>query len=188
MIDFLSQPWPWYVSGPLIGLIVPLLLIFDGRRFGISSSFRHICAATLPASSDYFRYDWRKAGTWNLVFVVGLLIGGVLSATVIANPSGSINLAANTVRDLTNLGITDFSGLVPDDVFSWSALTTLPGFASVILGGFLVGFGARYGNGCTSGHGITGLATLQITSLVAIIGFFVGGLFVTHLILPLILN
>ena len=58
----------------------------------------------------------------------------------------------------------------------------------VLGGGFLVGFGARWAGGCTSGHAISGLADLQVPSLVAVVGFFVGGLAVTHLVLPLLLG
>ena len=187
MIDFLSQPWPWYVAGPLIGLPVPLLLLFDNKRFGISSSLRHICAATLPSDANYFKYDWKQRGGWNLVFAVGLMLGGLIAATLLKNPSDSVSIAPATIAALVDLGITDFTGLVPDDLFSWSALLTVPGFLTLVGGGFLVGFGARYADGCTSGHAIAGLASLQLSSLVAVIGFFIGGLFMTYLILPLVI-
>ncbi|NND71929.1 MAG: YeeE/YedE family protein [Rhodothermales bacterium] len=186
MIETILQPWPWYVAGPLIGLMVPALLLFDSKRFGISSSLRHICAATIPSNASYFKYDWKQRGGWNLLFALGMIGGGTLAATVLGDASADIALAPATIADLQNLGIQDFSGLVPDDVFSWSALTTLPGFLSLVVGGFLVGFGARYANGCTSGHGITGLASFQMSSLVAVIGFFIGGLIMTYFILPLI--
>jgi uncharacterized membrane protein YedE/YeeE len=50
-----------------------------------------------------------------------------------------------------------------------------------------VGFGARYANGCTSGHAISGLANLQLSSLLAVIGFFTGGLISVHFLLGWIL-
>jgi hypothetical protein len=88
---------------------------------------------------------------------------------------------------LQALGLSDFSGLVPPELFSWSSLTSGPGLVAIVLGGFLVGFGARYAGGCTSGHAITGLATLQGASLLAVVGFFIGGLFTTYVLFPLLL-
>ena len=164
MLELLSQPWPWYVAGPLIGLMVPLLLLLTGKAFGISSSLRHVCAATLPGKASYFQYDWVRRGLWNLVFVVGVLIGGVIAGTLLHNPE-PVAISEATRSALAGLGIQNFSGLLPADLFSWSSLTTLPGLAAIVLGGFLVGFGARYAGGCTSGHAITGLATFQLPSL-----------------------
>ena len=85
MLEFLKQPWPWYVAGPLIGLTVPALLILGNKSFGISSSLRHICAACLPANIPFFKYDWKKE-TWNLVFVLGIFSGGIVAATLLPNP------------------------------------------------------------------------------------------------------
>ena len=186
MLDWLSQPWPWYVAGPLIGLVVPALLLLGGRSFGISSSFQDICAAAVPGRLEYFQYDW-EANAWRLAFVIGIAFGGFLGVTVLANPDPFVDISATTVSDLQELGLRDFSGLVPPELVSWTALLTLPGFVTVVVGGFLVGFGARYAGGCTSGHAITGLATFQVVSLFAVLGFFAGGLAATHLILPLLL-
>ena len=187
MLDLISRPWPWYVGGPLIGLIVPLLLLAGGKRFGVSTSLQHICAATVPSGLKYFNYDWRGQGTWNLVFVLGVVLGGFTAATVLTGPDVHIELSDATREDLTTLGLTELTGLVPGEVFSWEGLLTLPGLMMIVGGSFLVGFGARYAGGCTSGHAITGLADLQVASLVAVIGFFIGGLISTHLVLPLLL-
>lgn len=182
----MTDPWPWYVAGPLIGLVVPLLLLLAGREFGVSSSLQHICAACLPHRADYFRYDWKRKGLWNLAFVAGILGGGLIAGRFLANPD-PVAIADSTRAALEALGIRDFSGLVPADLIGWPALRTLPGFAAIVVGGFLVGFGARWAGGCTSGHGITGLATLQPASLIAVTGFFAGGLFVTWIVLPWLL-
>lgn len=187
MIDFISQPWPWYVAGPLIGLIVPLLLLVGGKRLGISSSLQHMCAAVAPTNLEFFRYDWRERGLWNLAFTAGVFVGGIIGATLLVSPDPTIDLSPATIAALSGLGVQDFTGLVPADFFTWGALTSIPGLVMVLGGGFLVGFGARYAGGCTSGHAISGLADLQFPSLVAVIGFFVGGLIVTHLVLPLLL-
>ena len=186
MSDLLLSSWPWYVAGPLIGLFVPLLLVLTGKAFGISSSLKHTCAATVPGTADYFDYDWKADGLWNLIFVVGLLLGGVLAVQFLGG-GGPTGMSAATKADLQALGLTDFSGLVPPELFRWSSLATVPGFVAIVIGGFLVGFGARYAGGCTSGHAITGLATFQWPSLIAVIGFFIGGLVATYVGLPLLL-
>ncbi len=185
MESFVSAPWPWYVAGPVIGLFVPALLILGNRVFGVSSNLRHLCSAVIPSRLDYFRYDWKRTGRWNLFFAAGILVGGILASHW--GGSQSVAISEQTRLALTKFGIHDFSGLAPREVFTWSALRTLRGFVSVILGGFLVGFGTDYAGGCPSGHAISGLADLQLPSLIAVVGFFAGGLIATHFILPLIL-
>lgn len=191
MPDFLSQPWPWYVAGPLIGLIVPMLLLFGGKVFGISANLRHACAA-IPAPESvkprFLRYDWRKTGSWNMVFVLGVALGGALSVVVLGVPDAGQSISAATQADLRALGVSELSGLVPSELFSWSALATPVGIVLLLGGGFFVGFGARYAGGCTSGHAISGLADFQLPSLVAVVGFFIGGLAVTFGLLPLLLG
>lgn len=187
MLDLLSRPWPWWVAGPLIGAVVPFVYWYGGKKWGVSSSLRHLCAATLPAGLEYFRYDWRKRGAWHLAMAAGMVLGGFLAGVVLAPPELTVAISAATVADLQALGLTDLGGLVPAEVFSWGTLLSPVGLLVVAFGGFLVGFGARYGGGCTSGHGISGLANLQASSLVVVVGFFVGGLVSTHLLLPLIL-
>jgi uncharacterized membrane protein YedE/YeeE len=184
-MGFLTEPWPWYVAGPLIGLTVPLVYLYGGRKWGISSTFRDFCAAIAPRRPEYFRYDWRERGGWRLAMAVGLVLGGAL-ATLAGSPDVAISAA--TRADLTALHISDFSGVVPSELFSWRSLLTLPGAVVILVGGFLVGFGTRYADGCTSGHSISGLATLRVTSLVATVAFFVGGLLSTHVLLPMLLG
>ncbi len=186
MIEALSKPWPWYVAGPMIGLTVPVLLLIGNRTFGISSSLRHICAACIPANIPFFNYEWKKE-VWNLFFVTGILIGGFLSTQFLANPE-PIVLNSDLQADLNSYGITDYTGLVPADLFNWPALLTLKGFIMMVVGGFLVGFGTRYAGGCTSGHAIMGLSTLQWPSLIATCCFMAGGFLMANVILPLILK
>lgn len=187
MLHFITQPWPWYVAGPLIGLTVPTLLILGNKAFGISSSLRHICAACLPANIPFFTYDWRKEA-WNLWFVGGIVLGGFIGASLLKNPL-PMSIAPDTVRALQTLGVHDFTnGLLPTDIFNWSNVLTVKGLLFFVLGGFLVGFGTRYAGGCTSGHAIMGLSNLQWTSLVATISFMVGGFAMTHLGLPFLMR
>ena len=185
-MNILTQPWPWYVSGPLIGLMVPLLLILGNKTFGISSSLRHICAACIPTRSDFFRYNW-KSESWNLFFALGILIGGFIAGYVFQNPS-PVDISENTFSDLHSFGVKSFSGLMPADIFNFESLFTAKGFILMVVGGFFVGFGTRYAGGCTSGHSITGISNLQWPSLVATICFFVGGLIMTWFILPWIMQ
>jgi len=186
MMDWLRHPWPWYVAGPLIGLMVPVLLLTGNKSFGISSSLRHICAACLPANISFFRYNWKNE-IWNLLFVAGIVIGAFITAQFFNNPE-PVNINPKFAADLKQYGVTDYHNLVPADLFNWSSLITLRGFMLMVVGGFLVGFGTRYGGGCTSGHAIMGLSTLQFPSLVATISFMAGGFIIANLVLPLILK
>jgi len=185
-MTFLTQPWPWYITGPLIGLMIPLLLILGNKAFGISSSLRHICAMCIPTNAKFFKYDW-KTESWNLIFALGMIIGGMIAGIVLKNPN-NIQLSENAVKSISQLGITDFSGLAPSEIFNFSSLLTLKGFLFMIFGGFLVGFGTRYANGCTSGHSIMGISNLQWPSLVATCCFFAGGLIMTWFIIPVLIK
>jgi uncharacterized protein len=185
-IELIKGPWPWYVAGPLIGLTVPLLLIIGNKSFGISSSLRHVCAACIPANIPFFKYEWKKE-VWNLFFVAGIFVGGVLAATFLANPE-PMQINPNLAGDLARYGITDYSGLVPRQLFNWQNLLSLKGIIMMIGGGFLVGFGTRYAGGCTSGHAIMGISTLQWPSLIATCCFMIGGFIMANLILPFILS
>lgn len=186
MIELLQQPWPWYVAGALIGSTVPVLLLLGNRHFGISANLRHICAACYPRRIPFFRYEWKKEA-WNLFFVGGIIVGAVIASTLLRS-SEPIDIAPTLAADLTAHKITNFSGLVPDDLFSWNSLFTVRGFILMVIGGFLVGFGTRYAGGCTSGHSIMGLSTLQWPSLIATISFMAGGFLMANFILPIILS
>ena len=186
ILEFIRQPWPWYVAGPLIGLTVPLLLILGNRTFGISSSLRHVCAACIPANISFFKYDWKKE-SWNLLFVLGVLIGGFLTATLLDDPA-PVQVNPKLAEELLSYGVSDYTNLVPSELFNWPALFTARGFILMIGGGFLVGFGTRYAGGCTSGHAIMGLSSLQWPSLIATCCFMIGGFVMANLILPLIMN
>ncbi len=184
MLDVISRPWPWYVAGPLIGLFVPTLLLLGNRQFGISTNLRHMCAAIAPTDVEFFRYDWKDAGLWNLTFLAGVFAGGFIAAHWLG--SGVVAISPATRTSLAALGLHDFTGLAPREIFSWSSLLTLRGVVSIIGGGLLVGFGTAYAGGCTSGHAISGLAAFERASVVAVFGFFAGGLLCTYLILPLL--
>lgn len=181
-----TTPWSWYIAGALIGLVVPLLLLVGNRQFAVSANLRHLCALT-GSRLPLFSYDWKRQGGWNLMFAAGLVLGGWVAGTFLTDSPVTVNISAATAADLRALGLMDLGGIAPPELASWSALLTWRGFVTMVIGGGLVGFGARWAGGCTSGHAISGLAAWQGPSLLAVIGFFAGGLAMTHVLLPWIL-
>lgn len=186
MLDFITSPWPWYVAGPLIALTMVLMLYF-GKSFGISSTLQTICSIGGAGKfSDYFKLDWKSA-SWNLFFAAGAVIGGFIASEYMM-PDEAIALSDKTVESLKAVGIENPGAeFLPSSIYSIENLFTIQGILFFVVGGFLVGFGTRYAGGCTSGHSISGLSNLELPSLVATIGFFIGGLIVTHFVLPFVL-
>ncbi len=178
------NPMPWYLAGPLITFVMISMLLL-GKRFGISSNLDTLCASTgIGSKISYFNIDWKK-NTWNLLFVLGTILGGTLSVTVFDTGYGKISPA--TIKKLNSIGFSEQkNSLLPVELYG-EAATSFSGLILLLIAGFLVGFGARYAGGCTSGHAISGLSNLQAGSLVSVIGFFIGGLLMTHLILPILL-
>ncbi|MGZ3767069.1 MAG: YeeE/YedE family protein [Mucilaginibacter sp.] len=185
-MEIIKQPWPWYIAGPLIGLMIPALLILGNKPFGISSSLKHICAVCIPAKIPFFNYDWKKE-SWNLFFVAGVVAGGFIATYFLSTPA-PVQINPHTTALLQQQGVKDFSGLLPGDIFNFGQLFTLRGFIFIVVGGFLVGFGTRYADGCTSGHSIMGISSLQWPSMVATCCFMIGGFVMTWLILPYLLK
>ncbi len=186
MMEWIQQPWPWYVAGAIIGLTVPTLLLLGNKHLGISSSLRHVCAACFPANISFFKYDWKRE-IWNLFFVGGVLLGGVVATQFLTNPN-SIVIAENTVTDLEALNVKVDGNLMPVSIFSFENLFTLQGLLFFVAGGFMVGFGTRYAGGCTSGHTIMGISNLQWTSVLASCFFMAGGFVMVHLLFPWLLK
>ncbi len=184
MLDFIMKPWPWWFSGIIISTVMFLMLFF-GKSFGFSSNLRTLCSiAGAGKRVKFFDFDWRSQ-TWNLVFLAGAIIGGFV-ANQYLNDGSSFQIAESTSKSLSELGFSKAQEVQPDELFSWEAIFTLKGFAVLAIGGLLVGFGSRYAGGCTSGHAISGISNLQLPSLIAVFGFFIGGLLMTHFIFPLI--
>jgi uncharacterized membrane protein YedE/YeeE len=181
-MNWIFEPWPWYVSGPLIGITIPLLLIVGNKLLGISSSLRHTCAAVAPANISFLKYNWKEEA-WNLFFAVGILIGGFIGGVLLSNGE-PVEISPETVEDIKALGIQSFDGLIPADLYNWDTLFSLKGLLVIVFGGFMIGFGSRYAGGCTSGHAIMGLSSLQFASLITVIFFFIGGLLMTWVIAP----
>ena len=184
-MEFITQPWPWYVSGPLIALVM-FFLIFSGRNFGMSGNLRIMCAALSgDKACDFFRFDW-KAQRWNLVFALGAILGGFVAAEFLSTDT-SVAITKGTIEKLAQYGFADGgAAYLPEQLFSIDSLSNPYTLLLLAIGGFLVGFGSRYAGGCTSGHAISGLSDLQLPSLIAVIGFFIGGLFMVHILFPIL--
>ena len=192
MLDLLQTPWHWSVAGIMIAFVM-FLLIFSGKRFGVSSSFDGICSAVgFGKHVSKFNYDWKNQ-MWLLLFTAGAIIGGFIASNFLMSEQ-PIHVNADTLAWLSELGISKpqrighFSGFMPDEVFGEINLSSPLHIIVFIVGGFLIGFGTRYAGGCTSGHAISGLSNFQLPSLFAVIGFFCGGLIMTHYFLPIILK
>lgn len=188
VIDWISQPWHWAVGGVAIALL-SIIMTLMGHKFGVSSSFKVLCTwAGAGKRIPYFRID-TKAERWRMAFVAGGILGGVISAHFLRSPE-PVAISDSTIQYLAGLGMdypaSDETGMgfVPTTLFNFA---NWKGIVLALIGGFFVGFGSRYGEGCTSGHAITGLSHLSLPSLVTVIGFFIGGLFMTWLVLPYIL-
>ena len=182
-MDFILQPWPWFVAGPIIALIMFLLFYF-GERFGVSSNLETFCAIGGAGKiADYFKIDW-KQNKWNLMFVAGAITGGFIASNWLT-VSDAVAINPQTVNDLAAIGIQNAGATyLPDEIFSIDTMLTLKGFTILLIAGLMVGFGARWAGGCTSGHAIVGLSNLEIPSVISVIGFFIGGLIMTWFILP----
>ena len=153
-MEIINQKWDWYISGPLIGLFVPLLYIVGNKMFGISSSFEHICSLILPKNkSNSLGFD-PNANRWKFYFVIGIAIGAVISVFLISS---------------------DDPSFLPKEYY------TVGGYVQLFIGGLLIGFGTRYANGCTSGHAITGISLLESSSLKSTFAFFAGGVIYTFI-------
>jgi uncharacterized membrane protein YedE/YeeE len=184
MNELLTKPWPWYIAGPILGASIPLLLFFGNKMLGASSTMQHVCTALVPSKAKYFNYDW-KTGLWNILFGIGVLLAGLIGKLFLSNQF-PVKIAESTKQDLIALGIENQSGLLPPEIFGSDQIFTFNGLLFMVLGGFLVGFGVRYAGGCTSGHGFMGLSQGSISSALAIVSFFAGGLLATHLLFPII--
>lgn len=190
MLEIIQGPWHWSVSGLLIASVM-FLLLYAGKEFGVSANLRTMCSiAGAGKHASFFQFDW-KAQRWNLLFALGAIGGGFIATTLLANPDPVV-VSSSTELYLSTIGIdapssgNQGNGFVPHELFGlgefgWQQLGFLLG------GGFLIGFGTRWAGGCTSGHAISGLSNLQVPSLIAVVGFFVGGLVMTWLVLPFVL-
>lgn len=184
-MEILFQTWPWYIAGFLIGMVM-LSLIYFGKKFGMSTNLQALCSMTgLGKRFDYFNFDW-KANIWNYVVVLGAMAGGFVAVHYMSDPS-NVDINPETIAQLHEMGIDAPNGqLMPQALFGEQIWQSPKSIIILLVGGVLIGFGTRYAGGCTSGHAISGLSNLQLPSLKAVIGFFIGGLIMAHFLLPLL--
>lgn len=184
-MNLFYDPWPWYIGGPLIALVM-FVLLYLGKQFGMSSNLRTACSALgAGKAADFFKFDWRTQ-RWNLIVVLGAIIGGFIASNFMSDNIVSINPeVAQQLADDYNITSAN-EAYLPTEIFSMENISQPKNILILLIGGLLVGFGARYAGGCTSGHAISGLSNLQLPSLIAVVGFFIGGLVMIHLIYPLI--
>ena len=184
-MKILFQTWPWYVSGFLIAIIM-LILNYFGKAFGMSSNLRSMCSiAGAGKYVSFFDFDW-KSQRWNLFVVLGAMLGGYVAVHYMKDVS-NVSINTETIKQLTQLGIDAPNGkLLPNALFGSETFQSPKMILLLLIGGLLIGFGSRYAGGCTSGHAIAGMSNLQMQSLKAVIGFFVGGLVMSHFIFPLL--
>ena len=184
-MESIYHTWSWYISGPLISGVM-FILLFMGKQFGVSSNLKTMC--TIGGAGrfvEYFRFDW-KSDRWNLLFVFGGVIGGFIAIhflsadKVVINEKIATELAGN--YNIHSAG----QAFLPTEIFSSSTAFEPYNFAILLIAGILIGFGTRYAGGCTSGHSISGLSNLQLPSLIATIGFFIGGLLMINFLFPII--
>ena len=184
-MEIIYHTWSWYISGFIIGLVM-LILIYFGKSFGMSSNLRTLCSLVGAGKKvSFFNFDW-KSQRWNLAVVAGAMLGGFVATNYLSDPS-NVSINPETIEFLQAMNIDAPQGkLMPDALFSNQVFESPKAILILIIGGILIGFGSRYAGGCTSGHAISGLSNLQLPSLIAVIGFFIGGLIMAHFILPLI--
>jgi uncharacterized membrane protein YedE/YeeE len=159
-------PMHWAVAGAAIAVMTLALLLVGSRRLGLSSGFEDVCSLVL--SQPYFRRgEMRAAREWRLPLIIGLVLGGFLSAAL-----------GGGWRPTWDLGIFDQTiGFGPAGKLAW-----------MFVGGLFVGFGTRLAGGCTSGHGIFGISNLELPSLVTTISFMAAGIVTTQLIYRVVFN
>ena len=160
----MKEPLAWYIAGPLLGLMVPLLLILREKQFGISSSYRYLLSF-IPNKIPYFNYE-RRADQWQFIFSFGLILSGFAAIQLFGISDALIELPRNKYA------------------IQYAELFEMKNGLQFFFGGILVGFGARYANGCTAGHCIMGVSQFAVSSILATICFFIGGLIGSFFVVP----
>lgn len=159
--------WSPYMAGALIGVLSWLSLYLVDKPIGTSTTYVRVSgmlgrlvAPRSVAENEYMQETGIKV-EWQMLLVLGLLLGGLVSAL----SAGTLGL-----RWVPELWASTFGGAI------WPRLIV------ALIGGFLVGFGARWADGCTSGHGISGAMQLAVVGWVAAVCFFVGGIITAMLL------
>lgn len=160
------EPIHWAVAGAGIALVTLLMLFVANRRLGVSTGLESICSYVVRA--PYFRRgELLSSRGWRTQFLVGLVLGGLLSAVL-----------AGGWAPTWDLGMFDtLVGWGPAGKLAW-----------MFVGGLFIGFGTRLAGGCTSGHGIFGLSNLEASGLVSTLAYMAAGALTTQLVYRLVLG
>ena len=160
---FFVDPWPWWLGGICIGLLVPAMYYFFNTPLGVSTGYRNILKIMLPGSK--LRYlnsaECLDVFNWRFFFLTGIIVGAFISARVSGLAWFTGEMGIFTTR------------------LDWSFLSQAVWFLG---GGLLLGLGARIAHGCTSGHSIHGIANLDRASIITTLFFVIGGIITVHLI------
>ncbi len=161
------RPWPFWVGGLIIGLLVPLLYYVYNTALGVSTGYGNLAKIIFPSHHlKWFQSKFQETFSWRVYFIIGIIIGGFLSARLAGRPLLIPEMGQFTL----SLG--------------WPFLLNALYFS---VGGFLLGLGARIAGGCTSGHSIHGISNLHLSSIMATILFLVGGIVAANLVRILLL-
>ena len=97
-MEYILNPWPWYISGPLIALVMAVLLYF-GKTFAMSSNLATMCSmAGAGRLIDFFKSDWTEK-KWNLIVILGALIGGFIAKDYLSVETNTkLNIKKNMMR------------------------------------------------------------------------------------------
>lgn len=155
---------PWFIAGPLLGLMIPLLLVLRGKQLGTSSAFRYLGSKILSKNEYLQGYK----DPWQFHFSIGVFLSAVVQLSIVG--SSAVEIDASTLY-----------GEQAQEIYSIS------NWVIFLIGGTLIGFGARYAGGCTAGHCLMGNALLSTSSLISTIAFFAGGLLISYFIIPYVL-
>ncbi len=160
-LDIITAPaWSPYLVGVGIGIISWLTFLLSNHPLGVSTAFAKSAGmiekklrGPQVTAKPYYREN-KPAIDWEWMLVLGLFLGALASAAL----SGTIRWES-----------------VPSMWEASFGSNVVIRFIAAIFGGIGVGFGARWGCGCTSGHGISGALQLVVSSWLAAICFFLGG-------------
>ncbi|MFP4200547.1 MAG: YeeE/YedE family protein [Clostridia bacterium] len=162
------HPWPWWAGGAIIGLLVPLLYYTENTALGVSTGYGSILKMIIPASSlKWLNSKFADGPGWRIFFLTGMVIGAFVSGRLAGRPPWTPEMGVFTAN------------------VDWNMFATAAFF---LLGGLLLGLGARIAGGCTSGHSIHGLANLHLSSAVATVSFIAAGILTTYLVRVFILG
>lgn len=150
-------PYHWAWGGAGVALVTLSMVWLTNRRLGVSTGLESVCSLVLRA--PYFRRaDLLSSNSWRLPMLLGLVLGGVLSAVLGGGWAPTWN-----------------AGML-DQVFGLGPVAKL---ALMFGGGLFIGFGTRMAGGCTSGHGIFGLSNFEPSGLVSTLSFMGAGMLTT---------